>query len=149
MQNPAARQNMDWTGEVNYPRADYLSSSRKRLAPQLMYKGGILNTWGKKMAVVLHSGFYATLPQLQEVGAETANVAWLVYDLDLDAANNRRKLTLARMVHTDFGSVLARIAEPEPGPVEAFIEVLQDKLDEKLEDQNAPDAPTISEVYDA
>ncbi len=29
------------------PRADYLSSSRKRLAPQLRYKGYILNSWGR------------------------------------------------------------------------------------------------------
>lgn len=30
-----------WTGP-NFPKADFLSSSRKRLAPQMMYKGGIL-----------------------------------------------------------------------------------------------------------
>jgi len=37
----------------NYPRPDYLSSSRKRLAPQLIFKGGIINAWGKKTAVAL------------------------------------------------------------------------------------------------
>ena len=50
MENPAANVNMDWRGKSNYPRPDYLSSSRKRLAPQLLYKGGILNAWGKKIA---------------------------------------------------------------------------------------------------
>jgi hypothetical protein len=30
-------------GGKNLPRPDYLSSSRKRLAPQLLYKGFILN----------------------------------------------------------------------------------------------------------
>ena len=33
MQAPANRANMDWTEQPNYPRPDYLSSSRKRLAP--------------------------------------------------------------------------------------------------------------------
>ncbi len=37
MTDPAGRHDMDWTKERNYPRPDYLSSSRKRLAPQLIY----------------------------------------------------------------------------------------------------------------
>ena len=40
MEAPAKRSSMDWTTEENYPRPDYLSSSRKRLAPQLIFKGG-------------------------------------------------------------------------------------------------------------
>src|SRR4030042_168103 len=31
MKDPVSRANMDWKNEVNYPRPDYLSSSRKRL----------------------------------------------------------------------------------------------------------------------
>ena len=60
MEDPISRYNMDWSGERNYPRPDYLSSSRKRLAPQLIYKGGILHSWGKKQAVAIHRGFYNT-----------------------------------------------------------------------------------------
>ncbi len=42
--DPVKNANFDWRGhEKNYPRPDYLSSSRKRLAPQLIYKGGILH----------------------------------------------------------------------------------------------------------
>ena len=48
MEAPPSRCQMDWTKEENYPRPDYLSSSRKRLAPQLIFKGGILNAWGKR-----------------------------------------------------------------------------------------------------
>lgn len=44
-----------WQG-ANYPRADYLSSSRKRLAPQLLYKGGIFKHWKKKQAVAIVMG---------------------------------------------------------------------------------------------
>ena len=45
--DPQLNSNLDWSKEENIPRADYLSSSRKRLVPQLIYKGGILNSWGK------------------------------------------------------------------------------------------------------
>ena len=48
MKNPIAHAQMDWSNQPNYPRPDYLSSSRKRLAPQLLFKGGILHSWGKK-----------------------------------------------------------------------------------------------------
>jgi hypothetical protein len=51
MQDPHQHATMDWRGQSHYPRPDYLSSSRKRLAPQLLYKGGILRAWGKKTAV--------------------------------------------------------------------------------------------------
>lgn len=47
MKDPLNHWPMQWTGP-NYPRPDYLSSSRKRLAPQLLFKGGILNSWGKR-----------------------------------------------------------------------------------------------------
>jgi hypothetical protein len=43
MEAPVKNANMDWTNEENYPRPDYLSSSRKRLAPQLIFKGGIIH----------------------------------------------------------------------------------------------------------
>ncbi len=49
MTNPKTHSRMDWSAEPNSPRPDYLSSSRKRLAPQLLYKGGILNAWEKKI----------------------------------------------------------------------------------------------------
>jgi len=48
MEEPIARVQMDWSNEPNYPRPDYLSSSRKRLVPQLLFKGGILHSWKKK-----------------------------------------------------------------------------------------------------
>ncbi|MCB0408495.1 MAG: hypothetical protein KDD34_09840, partial [Bdellovibrionales bacterium] len=53
MKNPQKNYKMDWTSEAHYPRADFLSSSRKRLVPQLMYKGRILQDWKKKQAVVI------------------------------------------------------------------------------------------------
>ena len=67
----------------NFPHPDFLSSSRKRLAPQLLYKGDILHEWKKKIAVALDSNFFDTLPQLEEVDKSEAEVAWLIYALCL------------------------------------------------------------------
>lgn len=47
MNDTKSRVFMDWTNQPNYPRPDFLSSSRKKLAPQLLFKGGILNSWQK------------------------------------------------------------------------------------------------------
>lgn len=74
MQDPDGRIDMDWTKERNYPRPDYLSSSRKRLAPQMIYKGGILKAWGKKTAVALNMGFFNTLPLLMKFAAMRGGV---------------------------------------------------------------------------
>jgi hypothetical protein len=81
MEAPAKRGQMDWTTEENYPRPDFLSSSRKRLAPQLIFKGGIINAWNKKSAVALDKSFFDTLPKLPEVPKAEADIAWLIYDV--------------------------------------------------------------------
>jgi hypothetical protein len=148
MEDPSNRYAMDWTDRRDSPRPDYLSSSRKRLAPQLIYKGGILNSWRKKLAVATHSGFYNTLPVLPEVNPEEADIAWLVYELQRDANQNRYKLVRTKTVYTQFTSALQRITSPEPGPVEDFIKQLQRKFDEKKPgDSLPPDAPTLTDIF--
>ncbi len=82
MKDPKTRASMDWSNQPNYPRPDYLSSSRKRLAPQLLFKGGILHGWGKKIAVALNKSFFNTLPKLKPVSKSKADIAWLIYDLE-------------------------------------------------------------------
>lgn len=145
MQDPANRSDMDWTGKPYYPRPDYLSSSRKRLAPQLLFKGGILHTWRKKQAVAIHRGFFNTLPKLSEVEPQDADLAWLVYDLVRDPAQNLYKLTRGLTVYTKFEPAMLRLTTAEAGSVELFIEHLQSKLDEKL-DNNPPDAPALNDI---
>lgn len=145
MQDPSNRSNMDWTGKPYYPRPDYLSSSRKRLAPQLLFKGGILHTWRKKQAVAIHRGFFNTLPKLSEVEPQDADLAWLVYDLVHDPAQNLYKLTRGLTVYTKFEPAMLRLTTAEAGSVELFIEHLQSKLDEKL-DNNPPDAPALNDI---
>ena len=148
MESPEVNANMNWRTEVNYPHPDFLSSSRKRLAPQLVYKGGIIHAWGKKSAVALDSHFFATLPTLKEVPASKAEMAWLIYDLVLDQTANTYRLHRTRTVYTGFESALITLTKSEPGNVKDFIAVLQDKLDEKLEDSNPPDAPTLDQIME-
>lgn len=143
MSNQKAGAVMDWRKETNYPRPDYLSSSRKRLVPQLLYKGGILNAWKKKIAVALDEGFFGTLPHLRETDSKHADVAWLVYDLELNETKSQYLLNRVNTVYTVFNESLDQISRPEIGAPAEFIERLQEKLDEKLENSNPPDTNTI------
>ena len=143
MADPAKHTHMNWRRQSHYPRPDYLSSSRKRLAPQLIFKGGILKAWSKKTAVALNRGFYKTLPPLKGVDPAEADIAWLVYDLRHDAVVNRYQASRYKAVYTKFETALDQITKSEPGKEDDFIGYLQTKLDEKLEDGSPPDAPTI------
>ena len=144
MKDRESRQNMDWGQLANYyPRPDFLSSSRKRLVPQMLYKGGILKKWKKKQAVAIQRTFYKTLPQLPEVSQDKAELAWFLYDLE--PADNRFYLTLSQTIYTEFWPALNTITTPAAGDVTSFIETLQNKLDEK-QDGAPPDAPTITDI---
>ncbi len=144
IQNPADNLNMDWRKETNYPRPDYLSSSRKRLVPQLLYKGGILNAWNKKIAVALDEGFFNTLPNLKETDAQKADIVWLVYKLVLDDTNNLYSLSKVKSVYTKFDESLDQIARPEVGSPNDFIKTLQAKLDKELNE--IPPETTVLDI---
>jgi len=135
MQDPKGRAKMDWSDQPNYPRPDYLSSSRKRLAPQLLFKGGILHSWQKKSAVALNKSFFDTLPHLTKVPKSKADIAWLIYDLELTAVNGHRKYKLTRIdeVFSEFEPTLLSITTPVPGKMGDFIRLLQERLDEQIE----------------
>lgn len=147
MENPKANSVMDWTNQPNYPRPDYLSSSRKRLAPQLLFKGGILHSWKKKIAVALNKSFFDTLPRLKTVQKSDADIAWLIYDLKLVKENGREMYKLTRIdeVYTEFESSLISITTPIPGKIDDFIKLLQSKLDEQIE--NPPINKTIERPF--
>ena len=146
MENPKLRFAMDWTQEENYPRPDYLSSSRKRLAPQLLFKGGILNAWNKKSAVALNKSFFETLPKLPEVPKEQADIAWLIYDLKPPAKpGSHYELFREKVVYTQFGAALKQITKSCPGKMEDFLRQIQTKVDEKLE--NPPNNQTIEDPF--
>jgi len=137
MNDSRGQASMDWSKEPNYPRPDYLSSSRKRLVPQLVYKGGIFNSWKKKIAVALNKSFFTTLPALKQVKKRDADITWLIYDLKLLKEKGQEPgkyyLTKVDEVFTKFESALLTITTPSLGKVEDFIKLLQGKLDEQLE----------------
>jgi restriction endonuclease NotI len=127
MKDPAANHAMEWPSK-NYPSPDYLSSSRKRLVPQLMFKGGILHEWGKKMAVVVHRGFFDQLPPLREVSERNADLAWFIYDLRYNSTANRYNLRHSRTKYTTFENVLSAIATPTVGNANKFVEYLEGRI---------------------
>lgn len=137
IKDPKGRESMDWSKEPNYPRPDYLSSSRKRLVPQLLFKGGILHSWQKKIAVALNKSFFATLPRLKQVSKTDADIAWFIYDLELKTGKGedsaRYSLKKVDEIFTEFETALFSITTPSPGKVQDFIKLLQEKLDEQLE----------------
>jgi hypothetical protein len=138
---------LDWSGQPNYPRPDYLSSSRKRLAPQLIFKGGILKAWGKKTVVALNKGFFQTLPAFEEVEESDADIAWLIYDLIHDSETNRYHLKRMKSVYTRFDESLDKITRSEPGDIQHFIQRLQTKIDEKLDTGHAPTTDIIESPF--
>lgn len=149
MDNIQTKRDMTWPTGPNYPRPDYLSSSRKRLVPQLLYKGGILHSWGKKIAVALNRSFFATLPTMRRVPKDQAEIAWLVYDLVLhkneSLGTERFYLQKFDEVYTEFQPALLSITTPTPGRIDDFVELLQRKLDEQME--TPPNNETIEKPF--
>lgn len=134
MKSPAKHAAMDWSREEHYPRPDYLSSSRKRLAPQLIFKGGIVHAWGKRTAVALNRSFFETLPTLPEVPKGEADIAWIIYDLKPPSRHGEPyDLVRHRTAYTRFEPALNQITRSQPGNLHEFLQHLQTKVDEKLD----------------
>jgi len=129
LENPTPE--FSWTQAFKYPKPDYLSSSRKRLIPQIIAKGSILKQWNKKQVVALQTGFYNTLPALPEFDKAASDFAFFLYDLVPDTKTNVLSLKLQRIVYTKFASALEQIAKFEAGSISQFTEILQKKLDAK------------------
>lgn len=144
MNNPSKE--FSWGKGYNSPKPDYLSSSRKRLIPQMLYKGGIFQAWEKKQTVALQRSFFDTLPKLPVVKEEQADIAWFLYDLVIDEATNQYTLTLMDTVYTEFEAALSKVTTPEPGEIKDFVNILQDRLDDHLND-NPPDAPSLTDLF--
>lgn len=127
MEDPSSNSAMDWPKQ-NYPKPDYLSSSRKRLAPQLLYKGSILHSWKKRMAVAVDENFFAELPDLPVTDKASADIAWFVYNFTKDKNNNKYALNLKEVKYTKFEETLSKITMPEIGKVDDFIAYLTDRV---------------------
>lgn len=127
LENPMPE--FSWTQAFKYPKPDYLSSSRKRLVPQIIAKGSILKQWDKKQVVALQTAFYNTLPPLPEVEKAESDFAFFLYDLVPVKKENRLVLQLSRVVYTKFAIALEQIAKFEAGSISEFTQLLQKKLD--------------------
>ena len=90
---------------------------------------------GRRSLVALDKGFFATLPKLKEVNSKRADVGWMVYDIRLNETGTIYDIKREKTVLTAFNEALDRIAKPIIGPVDDFVEKLQAKLDEKLENE--------------
>ncbi|MDR2692344.1 MAG: hypothetical protein LBB73_08685 [Dysgonamonadaceae bacterium] len=123
-----------WPQALKYPKPDYLSSSRKRLIPQIIAKGSILRQWNKKQAVVMQTVFYDTLPSLPEVEKSAADFAFFLYDLESVQNEMHLELTLKRIVYTKFDAALEQIAGFEAGSLTDFTQQIQKKLNAKRPD---------------
>jgi hypothetical protein len=134
MESPETRGAMSWRGQRNYPRPDFLSSSRKRLAPQLIFKGGILHAWKRKMAVAVDLSFFETLPELDSVSPEEGELVWLIYDFRRDEVSGRVHQKLVQAIYTRFESALLKITRSEPGEELLFLNQLEASLKRKLSD---------------
>lgn len=141
--NPNDWENIDWsTLATYYPNPDYLSSSRKRLIPQLLYKGSILREWNKKQVIVVQKSFFNTLPELPQVEGNESEIAWNLYSLEL--GGHSFKLTLDNVIYTEYWEAINRISTPKAGKLEDFIQLLQQKLNDKLD--HPPDTQTILDI---
>lgn len=104
-----------------------------------------MKTWGKKQAVAVHRGFFSTLPALNEVNRSDADIAWLIYDMVLN--DNAYHLSLERVVYTLFKPALDQITTPQIGEMDQFMQQLQQKLDEKFDQDNSSlDVNTLNDL---
>lgn len=127
MQNPEMNYEMEWP-KKNYPKPDYLSSSRKRLAPQLIYKGGILHKWGKKMVVIVDENFFVQLPKLKDVDEVNADIAWMIYSFRYDRKLGRNVLVRKEVKYTEFENALEAITIPLIGDMSEFMGYLKNRI---------------------
>lgn len=103
---------------------------------------------GRYSRLSVDRAFFNTLPTMEEVDPSVAEMAWFVYDLEHNQQENRFHLNRIKVIYTQFHTTLNRITVAEPGDINKFIESLQEKLDKKLENGYAPDAPTLFDVLD-
>lgn len=125
MGNPSRYMATSWAGKHS-PRPDFLSSSRKRLAPQITYKGTIVNSWGKKQAIAIDEPFFKTLPSMTEVLPSKADLAWFIYKVDITVTPHTLKLS--RIVYTQFSEVLRRVSVPAIGELADFLDQLNERV---------------------
>ncbi|GEM_PF-71735 len=131
MKDPKTHAMMDWTAQSNYPEPDYVTSARENLVPQLIFKGSILNSWHKKMAVAISRSYFEALPNLVPVKQDEAEIAWLVYDLEsvIEGDKESYQLKKSEVVYTKFQGTLSALTASYPDNVDHFMKLLPEIAD--------------------
>ena len=104
MQSPTDYAEMGWLSGPDYPQPDYLWSWQTILAPRFSGMAGIFKGWQKRTAVAINKAFFTRMPSMPTVEKAEADIAWLVYDLQLhnEGGAPRYRLTKVDEVYTRF-----------------------------------------------
>jgi hypothetical protein len=94
----------------------------------LIYKGGILHNWRKRLAVVVDESFFSQLPKLREASKAKADIAWMIYGFRHDKGLDRYWLEGKGIKYTKFESALATITTPAIGDMNEFVKYLEDSI---------------------
>ncbi|MEI6639626.1 MAG: NotI family restriction endonuclease [Chlorobium sp.] len=126
MKDPKTNSLMDWSAQSNFPQPDYVSAMRESLVPQLIFKGSILNSWSKKLAISIDRSYFEALPNLVPVEKQDAEIAWFIYDLELVVNGEKESYELKRanVVYTKFQQTLSALSISHPDNIEHFMKLL-------------------------
>lgn len=108
---------MDWSSQPNYPRPGSLFVfTQATCSPTDVQRWHTRKAWQKRTAVAINKGFFATLPPLPSVAKADADIAWLIYDLQLVESEGRQRYKLAKIdeVFTRFEPALLSILPLPP-----------------------------------
>jgi hypothetical protein len=99
---------------------------RTSVVPELLYKGGILHSWNKKMAIAINKSMFETLPPLTRVKKDEADIAWLLYELEAvnDGEKEAYQLKKSEVVYTAFQPTLLALTAIAPGNVNDFMKFI-------------------------
>jgi len=131
LKDPHGNSLMDWSAQSNYPEPDYVSALRESLVPQLIFKGSILHSWQKKMAVAINRSYFETLPNLVPVEKEEAEIAWFIYDLEPVRNGEQESYELRRgdVVYTKYQQTLSALTASYPDNIDHFMKLLPELAD--------------------
>lgn len=73
-----------------------------------------------------------------------ADIAWFLYDLKYNEAEQRNHLVLVDTVYTEFQTALEHVIYTKPGNMADFLSFLQGKLDERI--SNEPETRSILDL---
>ena len=94
-------------------RVDFRSSAQKRLMPQLALKVPIFRRWGKHFFVAVDRTLFESLPKIQTVHADNAEISWLVYDFERSESGGY-KMSAPEIRHTLWDEVVNALREGTP-----------------------------------